>query len=223
MCQDAPKDIAIYGAGGLGRETACLIDKINRYTDAEPRWRLIGFFDDGVAPGTMVHGVPVLGGLSVANSWAKPLDMVLAIGSPRILQKLSAALSNPNLSFPNIIHPEFPYYLSDPDSFRLGKGNIIQGLCVATTNVHIGDFNVLNGSVVLGHDVHVGCCNVFMNHNNISGEVRIGDGNLFGSGCFVRQGLHVDTGVKVGAGAYLLTRPKNNSTYLGNPAKIFKF
>ncbi len=37
------KDIAIYGAGGFGREVACLIHIINKKT---PQWNLIGFFDD---------------------------------------------------------------------------------------------------------------------------------------------------------------------------------
>ncbi|MDR1459358.1 MAG: serine acetyltransferase, partial [Bacteroidales bacterium] len=43
------KDIAIYGAGGLGREIACLIRHIN---ENEPTWNLIGFFDDGKAKGS---------------------------------------------------------------------------------------------------------------------------------------------------------------------------
>lgn len=34
------RDIAIYGAGGFGRETACLIKEIN---SVKPTWNLIGF------------------------------------------------------------------------------------------------------------------------------------------------------------------------------------
>lgn len=40
------KDIAIYGAGGFGREIACLIMIINGSLE-QPEWNLIGFFDDG--------------------------------------------------------------------------------------------------------------------------------------------------------------------------------
>ena len=39
------KDIALFGAGGFGREVACLIRLINESLN-EPRWNLIGFFDD---------------------------------------------------------------------------------------------------------------------------------------------------------------------------------
>lgn len=36
------KDIAIYGAGGFGREVACMIKHINESAD-EPIWNLVGF------------------------------------------------------------------------------------------------------------------------------------------------------------------------------------
>ena len=42
------KEIAIYGFGGFGREVACLIRKIN---ERQPRWKFIGYFDDGHASG----------------------------------------------------------------------------------------------------------------------------------------------------------------------------
>lgn len=35
------KDIAIYGAGGFGREVASLIKRINRI---ENQWNFVGFF-----------------------------------------------------------------------------------------------------------------------------------------------------------------------------------
>ena len=40
------KDIAIYGAGGFGREVACILEKIN---EVEPKWHLVGFYDDDPA------------------------------------------------------------------------------------------------------------------------------------------------------------------------------
>lgn len=37
------RDIAIYGAGGFGKEVACLLNRIN---EVNHQWNLIGFFDD---------------------------------------------------------------------------------------------------------------------------------------------------------------------------------
>ena len=46
------KKIAIYGAGGFGKEVACLINRINANGGD---WQLIGFFDDNTkAVGTDV-------------------------------------------------------------------------------------------------------------------------------------------------------------------------
>ena len=62
------KDIAIYGAGGFGKEVACLINRIN---DKKPTWNLIGFFDDNpVLKGEMIsHFGPCLGGMDELNAY----------------------------------------------------------------------------------------------------------------------------------------------------------
>ena len=44
-------NIAIYGAGGFGKEVACLIDRINRNGG---NWNLFGFFDDTKPAGSSV-------------------------------------------------------------------------------------------------------------------------------------------------------------------------
>ena len=53
------KDIAIYGAGGFGREVACMIKHINESAD-EPIWNLVGFFDDGKEKGSRNEYGPCL-------------------------------------------------------------------------------------------------------------------------------------------------------------------
>lgn len=211
-------DIAIYGAGGFGKELACLIHWIN---EVKPQWNLIGFFDDGVEQGTRIsHYGNVLGGMDTLNSWDKPLSVVLAIGSNNALRKLSSLIKNANIQFPNIIAPNLT--IKDAETFRIGKGNIIQGSCVISCDVVIGDFNVFNGAVVLGHDVAIGNYNILMPAVRISGEVVIGDCNFFGVGSIVLQQLKIKNDTKLAAGSVLMTKPKEGSLYLGVPAKILK-
>ena len=38
------RKIAIYGAGGFGREVALMLQQMNK---AEAEWDIIGFYDDG--------------------------------------------------------------------------------------------------------------------------------------------------------------------------------
>lgn len=210
------KDIAIFGAGGFGREVACLIKRIN---EKEPTWNFIGFFDDNEA----LKGQPIshfgtcLGGTTALNAWAKPLAVVMAIGSSMVVKKIVEKITNQNVEFPNLIHPNFN--LSDPDTFSIGRGNIIQGDCTATCNVTIGDFNIFNGSVVMGHDVNIGNFNTFMPAVRVSGEVKVGENNFFGVGSIILQQIKIGNKVRLGAGSVLMTKPKEGFLYLGVPAK----
>lgn len=80
------KDIAIFGAGGLGREVTTTIARINR---EKPTWNLIGFYDDGLEKGHRVsHYGEVLGGVKEINERREPLAVVIAIGTPNSLRSV---------------------------------------------------------------------------------------------------------------------------------------
>lgn len=209
------KKIAVYGAGGLGRETACLIDRVN---SVEPQWEIIGYFDDGVQSGTQVdhHGC-VLGGMETLNKYPEALAVVMAIGSPQTVKNLVEKIINPNIHFPNIICPTFD--IVDPLTFSMGKGNVIKNMCRVSCNVKLGDFNMLNGFVIFGHDAQVGSYNSFMPNVRISGEVKIGDTNFFGIASIVLQGVRIGNNVRLGAASVLMKKPKEGCLYMGNPAK----
>ncbi len=213
------KDIAIYGAGGFGREVACLLRRIN---NIEPTWNIIGFFDDGKEKSSKIDGdLPVLGGIDDLNKWSTPLCVALCMGSPHTLDSVYKKILNPLIEFPNIIHPNF--IISDVKTFRIGKGNIIQGGCTATVSVTIGNFNLFNGDITIGHDTTLHDFNVFMPGCRISGEVTIGNYNLFGAMSFVKQCLTIGNDVTLSPLSPLLTKPKDGNLYIGNPAKILKF
>lgn len=216
------KDIAIYGAGGFGREVACLIRIINE-SMAEPRWNFIGFFDDNQAlKGKMIsHFGSCLGNTEELNRYPKELALVMAIGHSIDVKKVVERISNQNIYYPNLIHPNF--VVTDPESFRIGKGNILQGGCTATCDVTVGDFNVFNGSVVMGHDAKIGNYNTFMPAVRVSGEVKVGDLNFFGVGSIILQQLRIGNHIRLGAGSVLMTKPKDGFLYLGVPAKKTDF
>ena len=182
-------DIAIFGAGGFGREIACLIEKINK-TSKEPRWNIIGFFDDGKEKGKRVsHYGEIIGGVDDLNVYKKNLAIVIAIGDPKILKHVVQKITNKNVYYPNIISPDVR--ISDIETLEFGKGNIIQYGCSFSCDVSLGDFNVLNTMVALGHDVSIGSYNSFMPSTRISGGVIIGDNNFFGVGSIVLQYIKI--------------------------------
>lgn len=209
------QDIAIYGAGGFGKEVACILNKIN---EKEPTWNLLGFFDDGVDMGTKIsHFGLVLGGCDELNSWHDKLAIVFAIGSPRVLELLVGKITNSLVYFPNIVHPEV--FFADPISLKMGRGNVVVRGCSFSVDVHIGDFNQFNSISALAHDVVVGSFNVFMPLSRISGEVIIGDRNIFGLNTLVLQCMKIGNDIRTGPGAVLMTKPKDGNLYMGNPAR----
>ncbi len=213
------KDIAIFGAGGLGRETALLVKLLIK---GGQKWNFIGYFDDGKSKGQKVSQYgDCLGGVDEINVWPTELDLVIAIGNPKSVRGVRERIVNPKIKFPNIIAPNAT--IADPDTFSIGEGNILGGGTYVSCDVKIGDYNLFNGDVVMGHDVCIGNYNTIMPDIRISGEVTIGDENLLGVGSIILQQIKIGNGVHLGAGAVLMTKPKDNNTYLGNPAKLFKY
>lgn len=213
------KEIAIFGAGGLGRETVCFLNILNK---EGADWNFIGFFDDGMKKGMQVsHFGKVLGGIKELNEWSKELAVIIAIGNPTSVKGVRERIVNNFIYFPNIIAPNAEF--TDKDYFKIGEGNIIGGNCRFTSDVHIGSFNLFNSGIVVGHDVTIGDYNILMPEVRVSGEVTIGDCNLFGIASIVLQQIKIGDEVRLGAGSVLMTKPKDGNLYMGNPAKIFKY
>ncbi len=209
--------IAIYGAGGFGKEVACILNKIN---EKKPTWDLIGFIDDGLELGTKVsHFGEILGGIDYLNNLQEEVSIVFAIGVPRILKLIVDKINNPLIQFPNIIHPDV--FVADEKSLIMGKGNVIVRACSFSCDVRLGDFNQMNSISSLAHDVTVGSYNVFMPLSRISGGTKIGDLNLFGIGSVILQNLIVGNNTRISAGSYLMRNTKDGFLYAGNPAKKF--
>lgn len=215
-----PMKIAVFGAGGLGREVAGAIARIN--SSGQESWHFIGFYDDKVKKGTIVsHFGSVLGGMDELNSVEEPLALAIAVGDPQVRKSIFEKIENKNISFPNLIAPSFK--ILDPETFKIGQGNLIQDNCSATCDVIVGDFNVFNGSNVLGHDVIIGDFNVLMPSVHLSGAVHIGNCNLLGVDSVVLQRIKIGENVTLGAGSVLMSNPKNGFTYIGIPAKKFEY
>lgn len=210
------KDIAIFGAGGFGREIACLIKTINNVNHT---WNLIGFFDDGLEKDSQEQYGPVLGGIDELNKWDKPISLIIAIGKPATVKEVVEKIDNTNVDFPNIISPEV--FFMDIASVSMGHGNIICPFSLVSCNVKLGNFNLLNVYTQVGHDCEMGDYNIVMPSVNISGGLRIGNCNLFGVKSTVTQYKKIGNHVVIAPGAVMMRNGKDGKMYSGNPAKIF--
>jgi len=203
------KDIAIYGAGGLGREIALHVKQTSS--------AVAGFFDDGKSLNSIIDGLPVLGGRQELNTHQKPLDLIVAIADPGIRASIVASIKNTAINFPCSVHPRA---LVDEKVNGLGKGCVITANCVFTTGITLGDFVIVNLACTVGHDVEIGAFAALMPGCHISGNVRIGAKAFIGTGAVILQGVAIGPGAIVGAGAVVTKDVAPGETVIGVPARL---
>lgn len=206
-------DLAIYGAGGLGREMALLIDQINQ---DQKRWNFIGYFDDRLSKGVNRSAINVLGSLDELNVWKNRISVLIAVADPVQKFRLTEAITNNVVQFPSFIHP-----LASIGSVRntMGAGSVITAGCILTTDITIGSFVLCNLSTTIGHDCLIGDHASIMPGVNISGTVSVGRRCLIGTGAKILQNLTIGDGAIVGAGAVVINNVEADSTVVGVPAK----
>lgn len=175
------KNIAIYGAGGFGKETRFLLDAINR---AHPQYHFHGYLDDD--PNIPVPLAEKEGFRSIA------IGIALPSSKRKVFQSCGALYE-----YPNLIHPDV--YIDGTVS--MGKGNIICAGVKITVDIKLADFIIINLNATIGHDVKIGAFSSIMPSANISGNVTIGESVFVGSGSTILQGLKVGDGAVIGAGA----------------------
>jgi sugar O-acyltransferase (sialic acid O-acetyltransferase NeuD family) len=211
------KKIAIFGSGGFGLEVATLIENINTVND---EWEIIGFFDDAKPEREVLNGYPILGGVDKLNLWDAQLNLVLALGLPKIKLDVHNKITNKNILYPGLIHPSV--IMGSNALVAIGEGSIICAGSILTTNIKIGKHVILNLSCTVGHESEVGDFSSFMPACNISGEVKIGKENFWGTGAKVINRKTIGNKVTVGAGAVIIDDIPDNVTVVGVPAKVIK-
>ena len=208
------KLIAIYGAGGLGREVLMLIRQIN---ESQKVWDPIGFFDDGRPVGTMIDGLPVIGNMDWLNSLKEELFIVIAIGEPVTKRNVIDRITNKFIKFGTLVHPSVQ--LNNHQGFIIGEGSIITAGNIITVGVSVGRHVLINLNNTIGHDVFIEDFASLMPGCNISGEVIIKEGVYVGTGAAIINRVTIGSYSKIGAGAVVLNDIIENTTAVGVPAK----
>lgn len=209
------KDIVIIGAGGVGRETALIIEDINK---VNKEWSLLGFVDDNIhIQGSNVNGYDVLGNLEFLENYNKEVYVVCAIANYKIKKNIIEKLKkNSNIKYATLIHPS----TNINSTVEIGEGCIVYQNVVLTANIYIGDHVIISPRCGIGHDARVeNYCSLLWNAS-VSGNVLLKEGVLLGSASTVIQGLTVGEGCTIGAGTVVIRDIQDNVTAVGNPARI---
>lgn len=209
------KDLIVFGAGGLGRETMFQLREMNRI---KPEYRILGFADDRCY-GTVVDDYPVLTDTQGLMIREEDTCVVIAVGNPRARRQIYNTLRmNPYLFFPTVIAPNAVC----SDRVQIGKGCVIGFGSVLTVDITIGDFVLISNSCNVAHDAVLRDYATLYPAVHISGNVTIGEGCEIGVGSSIIQGLTVGDGAILGAGCAVVRDIPPHCTAVGVPAKVIR-
>lgn len=203
--------ILLMTASGLARETLASIRSAGHGRDV-----VVGFLDDDPSlHGTLLDGVPVLGGLDVAADRPERLLICAGPGSARAaIDSRLLALGVGAERFTTHVHPTAVVGAGS----RIRAGSILLAGCVLTCDVTLGRHVVLMPQTVLTHDDvledHVTCAA----GATLGGRVHVGARTSLGMQASVRQDVRLGSDVVVGAGAVVLHDVPDGQTWAGNPA-----
>lgn len=208
--------IAIYGAGGFGREAKWVLDDINKYC---LQWDFIGHFDDDFSAVTKVDSKFFLGGMDTLNQWEEPIFIIIAVGNPIVKRSIIQKIKNQHIQFATLIHP---LAIIGPTEVHIGEGSVICAGNIITTDVQIGRHVLLHSGCTVGHDAVIGDYCSFMPSVNISGEVNIGEAVYAGTGAKIINRIDIGNETIIGAGAVVIRSLPSRCTAVGVPAKSIK-
>jgi len=212
------KKIIILGTGGNCIDIYDAIQDINDKQD-KPLFECIGFLDDNSALWkTNIQGLPVHGGLDIANTFPKDVFFVNGIGSSAnfgIKQKIIARTGINLDRFQTVIHPS----ASVSRLATLGKGCVVLQNTVIASNVNIGSHVMILPLSVISHNALLGDYTIVAGGASISGGVEIGKSCYIGSNSAIRENLRVGDNALIGMGAVVINNVLSANVMVGNPAK----
>lgn len=211
------KQIAIYGAGGFGRELAWLVQSCN---DVISLYKLVCFIDDNQHLQNCTVNDHQIFSLQQAYQAFPEARVVCGIGIPRTREKIVNKTLEIGFVFETIIHPR----VERSQWINIGEGTIICAGNILTTNIRIGRHVHINLGCTIGHDVRIGDFSTLAPGVHVSGYVYIGSRVNVGTGAVFVNGtedapLIIGEGVTIGAGACVTKSIEAGLTVVGVPAR----
>ncbi|MDY1038782.1 acetyltransferase [Lelliottia sp. CFBP8978] len=203
--------LAIYGAGGLGREVLELAQHINT---AASRWEAICLIDDTPTIDQLKgHPVVTLDALTPAQ-----YEIVIAVGEPSLRHKLAQKARDRGFKLATLIHPEARL---SADSTP-GEGCVICYGVYVSCDTLMGSNVHLQPNASLGHDCHIGQDTVISSYANLAGHCSVGERVFIGMNAIIRESTSVGDDAIISMGAAVFNDVAPAMIVMGNPARAIR-
>lgn len=182
-------------------------------------WMVVGFADDGIAEGTKILDLLVLGPISdVLRLRAGPGSTAFhcGIGSNAVRGRLAAEAERLGLIPASLIDPSAVV----AESATLGGGCYIGPHSFIGPEARLGRHVLVNAGASVGHHSDVGDFAQICPGARLSGKVRLGAAAFVGSNGVVAPGVQVGANATVGAASFAARDVPDRATAIGVPAKI---
>lgn len=209
--------LAIYGAGGFGREVAWLAQSA---TIRNEGIEVVCFVDDDEKLfGKQLNDLAVLPLVDVKQNYAD-VCIVSGVGMPRIREATMQKAQSAGFPTATLIHPR----VEMSRWIEIGEGTVICAGNILTTNIVLGKHVQINLDCTIGHDVIMGDFATLAPGVHVSGHVHIGKRVYIGTGAVIINGIAgkpvtIGDDAVVGAGACVTRSIPSGETWGGVPAK----
>ena len=200
------KKLIIVGTGGLARE---LTEWCQSY------FEIVGYSSNTSKEHAAFNLKGTLFPNDIRPDAVGTKNVLIAIGSPLVKEKIYYQLIHSGFDFPSFVHPS----ATVSKNVNLSDGVVVGPNCVIGPKVRLGLSVYINFSVGIGHDVYVGDFVQVNPGAQIGGFAKIGAKTLIGSGATVLQGLNIGESATVASGAVCFGQVADRATVMGNPAK----
>jgi sugar O-acyltransferase (sialic acid O-acetyltransferase NeuD family) len=208
--------IAIFGAGGFGREVACWAQES---APPEGQYELVGFIDDEPIQGFQTNGNQIFTLARIVETFPGAL-VVIAVADPKARERIARRVLEAGLAFGTLVHQS----VVRSRYVELGMGSIICAGCILTTDIVLGNHVQINLNSTIGHDAVLGDFATLGPGVHISGCVNIGKRVFIGTGAVIINGstaepLLIGDDSMIGAGSCVIRSLPAASRVFGNPAR----
>lgn len=201
--------LAIYCAGGLGKEIIALARSVSR-------WDEIIFVDD--ITNAERHASAKVFRFDELCGYNDEIEFIIANGEPAVRESLYNKVKTAGYKMATVCGRGCVIL----PGASIGEGCVFFAGAISA-DVVIGPNVLFNGRVTIGHDAVIGAHSVLSEACLIGGHTEIGARVYLAPGSMVKDRIKIGDDAIISLGAIILRRVKERAIMLGNPAKRIGF